>query len=297
MKLYKFISLPANEDIKSPQFEKFIDSILKSKVYFSSMPWLNDPFDGTIILNNLSNDECQQVYDAKKELLEDFDTSIIEPYVQNAPYNMSITNRILSTSFSQETIFNRITLHDANRKPISIRYSDLMWAYYANGHHGACLEYDFNETEDIAKLLVKDADGILKMVRISDPSNITPYRGNIVFKAAPIQYLSEPEPIEFSKGKCSKDYEFMPLFLNKSNTWIFEQEYRIIAQAPNHCAFSLRDKSYFVQCKQSCLKSIRLGFKMSTPVKKEILDTLRSKNIAIYDTHLGTDFTLHYQTI
>ena len=292
MKLYKFVSLPVDTAVDSLRFRKLVDSLVERRIYLTAMPWLNDPFDGTIILNGLSDTGLQKVQESKKETLKFINQSVTDAYLKKSPPNMLITNRILVASFASESVFQNTTLSDTNGNVVSVRYSDLMWAYYASGHSGVCLEYDFDNIEEITKSIQSDEYGFLKVL-YTDTDNVAigHYPCNPHPALNQVIYSPEPSSIILQDDKCIETYTLFSLFSQKSNSWSFEQEYRLLVAAPEDAAFSLRN-TYFVRCNKDCLKSIRLGFKMSVQLKDKLLSELSTEDIAIYDTYLDTNFTL-----
>lgn len=110
-KLYKFIPFfdRGNPDVN----KRNIETLGEDKVWASKYFVLNDPFE----LNGMYLDE-------NKILQSGNNVETFNEYWEN------ISNSFLTVSFCAE----RDDIHPLNNMP--------MWAYYANNHHGICVEYN-----------------------------------------------------------------------------------------------------------------------------------------------------------
>lgn len=110
-KIYKFIPL---FDSGNPEVNKRnIETLVEKKVWASKYFSLNDPF------------EFNGMYLDKEKILASGND--VETFYE---YWKHITNAFVTVSFCAE----KENIHPLNNMP--------MWAYYANNHHGVCIEYN-----------------------------------------------------------------------------------------------------------------------------------------------------------
>ena len=123
--------------------KNFLDSLVKSKLYFASRDKLNDPFDSNVDISRAANKLIAQ--GVKIDLFE----------------------KLLRDDYELDR-FNK------NVDPLGIcsfslaANETLLWSHYAEDHKGVCLRYDFPKT------YLKNEDKILGVSKVSyEPNAIT----------------------------------------------------------------------------------------------------------------------------
>lgn len=121
---------------------------------------------------------------------------------------------------------------------------EILWAHYANGHKGFCIEYDLD------KLL-------------------NSYSGT--FFSFPIIYTKNPPNIEL-KDISSKNEELIKKLAGyKSQRWSYEKEYRITTNFSG---------PYYYE--YDALKSIYFGLRMENDFKDLIMKKLKGRGVKYY---------------
>lgn len=123
--------------------KSFLDSLVKSKLYFSPREKLNDPFDSNIDISRAANKLIAQGINT------DLFTNLLKDNYELDRFNKNV-DPLGICSFSLA----------ANET--------LMWSHYAEDHKGVCLRYDFPET------FLNNKDEILGVSKVSyKPNAIT----------------------------------------------------------------------------------------------------------------------------
>jgi hypothetical protein len=104
----------------------------------------------------------------------------------------------------------------------------LLFSHYSEGPRGVVLEFD---SEIFSSALIKPASA----AKLSKQKIIPGHFYKIKYRKNPIK-VNHCSGYQFVKG---------PL-LNKSNSWIYEQEFRVFAQLNSACSYRL-NKSYFTR--------------------------------------------------
>lgn len=121
---------------------------------------------------------------------------------------------------------------------------EILWAHYANGHKGFCIEYDLN-------------------------SLLSSYSGT--FFSFPIKYSKKPPEIDFSDIPGNNQGLIGKLAGYKSFRWNYEEEYRIVT--------NFSGKYYY---DHNALKSIYFGLRMDDKFKEIIMKKLKGRGIKYY---------------
>lgn len=161
-----------------------LDALSKDKIWYSHPKEFNDIFDTNILIEHCKN---EYPFD---EIVKARDRSIIT----NNEFN------------------NIITALDGNAAILCLSedpISNAMWSYYADYHKGFCMEFEFDEKNDVSKTIKNTCIGIecLKVNYVCDYNDVD----NIFNK---------------STNKTN-------LFKQKSIEWIHEKEYRVIKSLNN----------------------------------------------------------------
>lgn len=125
---------------------------------------------------------------------------------------------------------------------------EILWAHYANGHKGFCIEYDLD------KLL-------------------NSYSGT--FFSFPIIYTKNPPNIELIDIPSKKQELIKKLVGYKSQRWSYEKEYRITTNFSG---------SYYYE--YDALKSIYFGLRMDNEFKDLIMKKLKGRGVKYYQVEL-----------
>lgn len=308
MIFYKFISLPNNNigNKKSKRaFYKLLNSIKHSKIYLSPPYAFNDPYDGRFIAKTLSPELVKFITSSKEELINDYKGSLFAKDLSNSPVNVLPTNTFLVASFANESI-----LHPSGDDK---SYCDLMWAHYANNHYGVCLQYDFNiDSSDIHSIknnLIPNGDPILwhfsgrKTPRPYNPLRQSQSQDGLQVFWKKTNYDMDENAYDFPDPNSRQIIDITRIVSTKPAPWSYEQESRLIVQAPSKCAFSPND-TFYVQYKPSCLRAIILGYRTLEEYRNKICtfitqnDNEDIRGIKLYKSQLDlANYTFEYSNL
>ncbi|CAL2083220.1 conserved hypothetical protein [Tenacibaculum dicentrarchi] len=121
---------------------------------------------------------------------------------------------------------------------------EILWAHYADGHKGFCIEYDLD-------------------------SLLNSYSGT--FFSFPIIYTKNPPDIELKDIQSKNQKLIKKLAGYKSKRWDYEQEYRITTNFPG---------PYYYE--YDALKSIYFGLRMDNDHKNLIMKKLKGRGVKYY---------------
>ncbi len=270
MKLYRFFGLPDDRTPKGKakrQLHKFLESLKKSEIYMQCPSAYNDPFDSKAIFNNLTPVQLEEMDDYTKTCANDQPESIFANDFKRLPSHVIPTNRFLVCCFTREDVFTA----DEN----NIKYSDLMWAHYANNHYGVCLQYEFDVEQPSNNFISKD--GYYLFVKrkgqkedVYNPQINDTYPNGFNIYIKPVCYNNTVPDLLHT---LQQDSGILDVITQKPESWKLEKEQRLIVQAPDECAFSFRN-SYYLKYYPECLKKIILGYRTRDDCKKYISDVV-----------------------
>lgn len=172
-RIYKYYSLTDNEELNKSKF----DSLRDNKIWGSVYSEFNDPY------------ETRYIYLNK----EDFDE-------MGFPENSAEIWRMLTDGLRE-----RITTVCFSQNPDDMP----MWAYYANSHHGFCVEYEINHTDNLYPVIYVDERMKSQMLCI-----------DLIYE------LLNPELHGIDKVRTMKHFILLTAFKHKS--WKAENEIRAI---------------------------------------------------------------------
>jgi hypothetical protein len=229
VRLYKYYSLDRRTKLNKSK----LSCLEQQKIYLSSLDDFNDPFEGKFF-----------IFDDKKLKQKGWNISLILKYYDSLKEQFKVT-----------------CLSDTSEQNMP------MWAYYANSHHGFCVEYEFNETQKKYIFPVQYEDK-----RQYANSIIT----NLINQYAKAK--SGDEVIDESVGIYNQ-----LLFLSltaKHSSWNHENEYRILSPFDN--MFPATPRKIYIGCKcsknnKSELVRIGRGFKGYCSVYEMYIDRNNSK--------------------
>lgn len=182
-----------------------LENIKNRQIWFSAPVAFNDPFDCATVVcaADITPDEWQHLAEHFKQALQ----------AQGKPVPPQLTEPGLVGEILREHVANRtrmaiaqhITTHREQRGVACFaeRNDDLlMWAHYADGHRGFCLEFDFTDDEfrNFRKVAYRSSAPILRVP----------------------QLLLESDADLFEA-----------FLLTKHTTWSYEREWRGVHREPN----------------------------------------------------------------
>jgi hypothetical protein len=123
--------------------KNFLDSLVKSELYFARRDELNDPFDCNVDISRAAN----------KLIAQGIKTDLLEKFCKG-DYGLDMFNRNIEPFY---TCSFSLAVNQT-----------LMWSHYAENHKGVCLRYDFPET------FSDNEDEIIDVSKVSyEPNAIT----------------------------------------------------------------------------------------------------------------------------
>lgn len=195
---------------KFKPIDKYCLSLLiNNEIYYSHIDELNDPLDcpyHAITVNN-KEDRKKLLYDfltkqIPKLTIEKFENELLNTIADRCgkyTYNQIIDDeKLFATCFLNNT--TKEVIRDNFRFfCLSATYSEpLLWAHYAAGHKGVCLEFDFSKE----------------------------FKNSFIIVEYPLDYPK----IEFSDFINNRN-EQLRLFGTKYYRWSYEKEWRILNNA------------------------------------------------------------------
>ncbi len=247
--VFKFLPLydRGNPEINSRNIETIEENCIWASKYSS----LNDPF------------EFKSIYLDEKKIIESGNTlEVVEKYVEN------INNSFLVISFS--SVGNDI--HPLNNMP--------MWAYYANNHHGICIEY-----EVVSPIVLYPA--IYEAGRHKIASIIANF---IHLAAQAVEGKIPPNDAELLK------YQFIIInaLCRKHKAWRHENEYRILYPNIDKVSFG---KRILLNETGVRAKAIYLGKNCSNRNNRKLYSVSKKLGIEIFKMDINNnsdDFEMIY---
>lgn len=225
MKLYRY------QEVKC--LERDLEFIKDSKIWMSRFDSLNDPSEGLIDLKKLkvSLNFLTRIFNRKKE---------------NTAGNYCKTIDKVSISAKDRGVY-------CLSKKLN---NELMWAHYAQGHRGYCIEYESNSFKiDIPKDCYLPYENYCFWTEVSYTNKIS----NIPFRAI---------------GDVNTIIKFT--LSNKSKCWHYEEEVRLITLLTG--AHNYNGNS---------VKAIYFGLKMKEEDKLNIVKKLKNGSIQFFNTYLN----------
>ena len=266
MRLYRFLGLPDNRMQKNKvkrQLHFFLQGIKRNELYLQNPLVYNDPFDSKALFHNLTDADMALLKKIRADFIETEDDPVSIDVFKRLPLDILPTNRFRTCCFASENIFQ---INDYN-----IKYSDLMWAHYANNHYGICLEYEFDKDNLLSNFIPQNGFYIyIKRTKGKDDM----YNPQVDNQSPPgfkldICQMCYDTVKEISLPVENIDKALTEILTTKPESWKFEKEVRIIAQAPNRCAFSSK-ATYYLKYKPICLKKIIFGYRTTEYIKKQV---------------------------
>jgi len=201
-----------------------IESLLKNEFYAPTFSELNDPFEGSY--DDLIGDTVQEI----KKLTLGFRTEEIDRQWRD---------------FQDYKNTLGIYSLELNSKNIDSPINELLWAHYANGHRGFCIDYDIDKL-------------------------ISSYETHYEINKTGVVYQSICPKLKI-EDLSNSEFVYQKMFGTKSAAWIYENEIRLIFDTSGI-------KSYH----PSALKSVYFGLNMDVQRQNEIIKGLENNDVRFY---------------
>lgn len=235
--LYKYYSLsPAT-----------LNTVTEGNLYFASPPQFNDPFDGLcnfdidfnyIIFNRYLERNNIKYTKAEKDL----------KFIKELKRINNIKERGINKFYEEARSQYRIFCTSATNN------NTLMWSHYGDSHKGICLGF---------KTSVGNNSNYLKFK--NDDKNL------VKVNALPINYIRKNASIP-SYNRYREDDSFLfQQFLNKTDDWKYEEEYRFIFNTNNNNA-------NFVKIELSQLDKIIFGLNTTLETINDTINKIEKIN-------------------
>lgn len=231
MLLYKY---RGNVGLDNNDFIRDIDMISNNEIWCSKILSLNDPTEASFSLKQFEKNltlglKAVSLLKIKKDEQENVDA-----------YKNALEN-LMKVRYEHSGIYSLSKVYD----------NALMWAHYGNSHRGFCIEYNFNNLQELD----------LKYVEENSPLSHQ-YKFDKVNYSDKIFSLSNINP---------KNDDLIKFLFNKSKVWSYEEEYRIVTYLNGKFTYN-----------ENCLKSIIFGLNMKHEEKEYIINKLCDKEIRFY---------------
>lgn len=147
-----------------------------------------------------------------------------------------------------------------------------MWGHYAASHTGFCVEYDVESKLSNVKIDSLVRGGMMPCKYSKKPISIS---SSLFWKYYNGNRMTDNQRIQFEKS-------ILLSFLNKSRSWSYEKEWRLIV--PDDVCKMFDNMIDFFP-----IKAIYLGVKMPSDNREYFYDFAKRKNIPVMDMRCGTD--------
>lgn len=193
-KLYKY----------QPYNVQTLDNLKDRRIWFSKTASFNDPFDGLTGYNieKVTEEEWQALVDFFRKKWPKGDTDFDRIHLTNGKPNEILKGKALQGyKQARQNLINKVQGHGASCFS-EIVDDVLMWAHYADGHRGFCLEFD---------------------------TKFPPFD-----KIQQVQYSNSYPEINLAKAIVNgANYNSLPLLTTKSEHWSYEKEWRLLHEVGN----------------------------------------------------------------
>lgn len=240
---------------------------LDGYIFYTSPQFFNDPFDTQLpnapeIVPSIKKRKeiikvLKRVISIKKDEInrliysENFDRAlniVIENQLPNRDLSMTLLKKIKQhkISYKEEIVISCFS---------EVNNSKLMWAHYADGYSGLCIEYDFAKSKDKAFL-----EGIAK-----------------------VEYTNKKPCVE----QFENEEEYVSrTILTKSECWSYEREWR----SRKIGEYSMwKSKSYPIIKVKDYITAIYLGCNMPYEYQNEIIKQYKNTGVKVFKMELCED--------
>ncbi len=255
-RLYKFREVNTNS----------LTSLANAELWFSSKEDFNDPFEGTLILDELLDESdyalwrsnvnwTMEVHPSDKGVVELCESLGLDPHetdenqliLEGLRFDLGILTKLV-----HESKFLCLSQRDQNNDPI---YENLMWSHYAQGLRGFCLVFNNDGLQNDINEASKQRMRGIKIMYQDQPNKIS---------------LSEylRSDMWINENKQNYIQTVIETIATKSSAWKYENEMRIM---------TLDSKANSYRYSPETLEEIILGDKMPQRHKELVLSVAKSK--------------------
>ena len=221
-----------------------IDAIKNNKMWYSAPCDFNDVFDCDVVIDE------DKIFDSIKQLAPS-----IQGMRVGSPVWRDLKTQAKKSKRDLQTLFDKMRSGMGIACLSESEESLLMWAHYANNHHGMCVEYD--------------------LLEINEQLQFTP---------VPVIYSAERVCFESLHSKTA-ERDMTKLFIesltSKSPEWSYEKEWRIIRED-----VACGDR-WDIEKRGALLDSVRprsviLGCMADTELEKSMVEYCKTERIDLY---------------
>ncbi|PSB78092.1 DUF2971 domain-containing protein [Photobacterium damselae] len=256
--------------------ENDLDSLFDNYVWFSSLSSLNDPYEGYVTLcNDGISDDFRERYltsvfsrEPKLDVSPDIEAKNYRKNYEKdtgtsfADYVDNKTSKIIEAYYKEHKndfkILSLSLAKDNHEHPAPLN-NMLMWAHYANGFKGFCIEFDFEKLKQSIEV-----------------------KNNVQLSTSQVKYATDGKlPIiqmkTFMKSTINDSHdssvEIIEAFTKKEQSWAYENEVRFISDRGG--------KLYYAP---ECIKAIYISEKTPNWLKNNLISNVSIKlsNIKVY---------------
>ncbi|WP_444932009.1 DUF2971 domain-containing protein [Microbulbifer sp. SSSA002] len=263
--------------------ERDFDALHENYIWFADFTSLNDPFEGYARFNTDGISHELRMNFLKKyfpdfPLKESTPEAEVNRYHRENYENKEISFSQYVDSWAKDKfeelqklyrnkyfVFSQSKARDNDAIPSPLNNLQ-MWAHYANGFKGYCIEFDFNRLKESIQ-----------------SSN------SVMLNTSPVKYPEDRSLPTVNlksfmqsclKGDTEAFIEILKAFNVKERNWIIENEVRFTSLN--------RGKHYY---DPSSIRAIYIAEKMPSLARESVISIIESKrsNIKIFDVRIGTD--------
>ena len=260
--------------------ENDLDSLFDNYVWFSGLSSLNDPYEGYVTLcNDGVSDDFREIYltsvfsrEPKGDVSPDIEAkNYRENYEKDtgtsfADYVDSKTSKIIEAYYEEHKndfkILSISLAKDEHEHPAPLN-NMLMWAHYANGFKGFCIEFDFEKLKQSIELK-NNVELATSQVKYATDGKLPTIQMKTFMKST----------IDDSRDSS---IEIIEAFTKKEQSWAYENEVRFISD--------LGGKLYY---DPECINAIYISEKTPDWLKNNLISNalIKSSNIKVYIVYL-----------
>lgn len=260
-----------------------LEALHDDYLWFSSFDDLNDPYEGFTrydadgvdeglrikFLTSLREEEPKPEISPSQEVQRQYIQMQLtgEDFAQWIDERAEHEHRQHFERYRKEcSVFSFSLAGDSHKFPAPLN-SMKMWAHYANGFRGYCVEFDYECLISSIQQLQNDGKNVGRSAVRYIEDGFLPKISLKSFMESQIHDLGETASIEILESMCAKD----------SGTWSYEREARLLGARAGKYKIS-----------PECINAIYLSSKMPAWMRSNIISCVRAKNtgIRIYDVAL-----------
>ncbi|MGY3687136.1 DUF2971 domain-containing protein [Vibrio coralliilyticus] len=256
--------------------ENDLDSLFDNYVWFSDLSSLNDPYEGYVTLcNDGVSDDFREEYLAavySREPKVDVSPAVeAKSYRENYEKDTGVSFSDYVDSKTSKIIEDYYDEHKNDFKILSLSLAKdnydhpaplnnmLMWAHYANGFKGFCIEFDFEILKQSIELK-NNVELATSKVKYAEDGKLPTIQMKTFMKST----------IDDSRDSS---LEIIEAFTKKEQSWAYENEVRFISERGG--------KLYY---DPECINAIYISEKTPSWLKNNLISNalLKSSNINVY---------------